>query len=350
MVDFDRRVLVAIVIACVGVAAGCGDAVYTPNETPRPGPEAVSPGPPGVLVASGQNRPAAIAADSSGVYWIDEGVGVGTDTIDGAVMKASIDGSGVATVVSHLVAPKDIALDATTVYFLGAGTSVAGFEDGAVMSVNKDGGELTRLVPNQNRPTLLVADESSLYWFDAGTDALMKAAKDGTGLTALANRLRPRMLVLDATDVYFVDDETGSIEKIPKEGGAPVVIGRDATSYGSPSALAVDADDVYWSASDAILRMAKDGSALTVLAAPRNALALAIDGDALYRAGTASDGHPGDVLSKAPLGGGDETILAGAQPLSGKGFAIGPTSVYWTTSGTRADDLAGQGDVMMTAK
>ncbi|HEX8790895.1 MAG TPA: hypothetical protein VF765_08070 [Polyangiaceae bacterium] len=67
-----------------------------------------------------------IAVDTTSVYWTNNGTAT-----DGAVIKASLAGTGAVTLATGQHEPTDIAIDATSVYWTNLG-------DGTVMKAPKN--------------------------------------------------------------------------------------------------------------------------------------------------------------------------------------------------------------------
>ena len=95
------------------------------------------------------------------------------------------------------------------------------------------------------------------------TDAVYCGAYDGGNLTwvasdgsvsVLATTGRVGALALDADDVYWTETgASGAIKAVAKTGGAPRVV----VPVADPTALAVDATNVYWGSFAGIWRTAK---------------------------------------------------------------------------------------------
>jgi hypothetical protein len=90
--------------------------------------------PAGAIVAN-QKSPYDLAVDATGIYWIARGTP--PNYLDGRVMRAELDGSGVTPLDQGLPYPVAIAIDSTFVYYAMYGTASANYLDGKLMKVGK---------------------------------------------------------------------------------------------------------------------------------------------------------------------------------------------------------------------
>jgi hypothetical protein len=103
------------------------------------------------------------------------------------------------------------------------------------------------------------------------------------------------------------------------------------------AALAVDASNLYWSASDGLHKLPLSGGLGTLLGVPANAepmalgrgaaAAIAVDGTNVYY-GMNSFAGPGSV-GYVPIVGGPATVLASGRPGSVVAIAVDDRNVYW---------------------
>jgi DNA-binding beta-propeller fold protein YncE len=86
-------------------------------------------------IVTSQESPYDIAVDATGVYWIARGSP--PNYLDGRVMRAELDGTGVTPLDQNLPYPVTIAIDSTFVYYAMYGTAGANYLDGKLMKVGK---------------------------------------------------------------------------------------------------------------------------------------------------------------------------------------------------------------------
>jgi hypothetical protein len=268
-----------------------------------------------VALAIGQNIPQGLAIDATNVYWT---------TSDGNVLKAPIAGGNAVTLASGQTNPNGIAVDVTRVYWANK------VNLGQVMSVSIAGGETPQvLVMNQASPNQVAVSNGVVYWTTssvvmkialAGGAAVSMATAQGAlgGLTVgpdtlywaslgqgavrslslvnggtvsdlatsqatvLSLRLRNAML-------YWGNSGSGSVVRIPAVGGTPVTLIANQSLH----SVAVDDHNVYWTddSGNKVVRIALDGSALTVVAANQvSASEIAIDDKNIYWTNAVANG------------------------------------------------------------
>lgn len=155
-------------------------------------------GPRAVLASSDSFRIRGVAADSSGVYWVEGGA-----PGKGAVMKLLPGGK------QNTLAPLPgfaIALGGQSVYWLDN-------DAGTVTEVAKSGGPTKTLAKGQSlvNPDYIAADASAVYWATTSTSggAVMKSAVGGAGPVVLASgHWEVGGLAVDATSVYWMENSS----------------------------------------------------------------------------------------------------------------------------------------------
>ena len=236
----------------------------------------------------------------------------------------------------------DLVMNETNVYWTAVG--------GLMSAPKAGGGPVTVLVSGP--VSTLAVDGASVFWATEGTEdnlAVMRLALQGgsssrlalqTGRTA-GGRVIPSAMALDASNVYWgvsvVGEHEGpdpAVMRTPKGGGTPETL---AMGHGAPARLAVDSTNVYWTADTEVLKVPLRGGTPSALAVGQDdPMHIAIDSSYVY---WTSGGNGSGRISKVPLRGGRPTILVSGQG-NIWGFAVDGTNVYWTNRPVAAS-LAG---------
>jgi hypothetical protein len=180
--------------------------------------------------------------------------------------------------------------------------------------------------------------------------------RTGAWVTVLAkDQISARSIVVDKQNIYWLDFGTrgahdGALRKVSLSGGKPVTLvdGLDV-----PSALAVDANNLYWGSPSTTtnigIEVAGTGSLMKVAIAggPPTALAtglywlgsIAVDAEYVYWTG--SDGgvlNSSGTVMKVPIAGGDPTLIAKGQ-ISPKWIKVVDKTLYWGNMGNNPDNI-----------
>ena len=153
-------------------------------------------GGPATVIATEHLGAWSMAADASGVYWIDHNGPAGT------VNRAPLGGGPVTTLAVQQDGPIALALDQSNVYWVN--------EVGAVMQMSKAGGQPIRLA-------------------GAGDGGIVDFAAHG--------------IFSDGVNVWWTQAAGGFIVRMPVGGGKATKV---FTGQNQPSAIAVDDKAVYW--------------------------------------------------------------------------------------------------------
>ncbi|HEY7372270.1 MAG TPA: hypothetical protein VIF57_08940 [Polyangia bacterium] len=274
----------------------------------------------GTSVATGEDRPGAVAVDGSFVYW----------TTATAIRRAPKAGGSATTLFSSQGAPDTLVVDGANLYWRNASTPNGIFTGPAT------GGQAAMVVGGL--PSAFALDADSVYWLDAGDLMLRRASKAPGGTPQmLAGPGNFGLLVLD--DQYLYWAETGArVRRIAKTGGdINELRPADATPGLRARWTVLDDTYIYFATdtssaqSGALMRVPKAGGAGDTLASALDTSdAIALGGDAVYWL-TRGDSGPGYV-ARIPKTGGAAAMIASGFELS-IGIAVDAQYVYWTEAG-----------------
>jgi hypothetical protein len=133
-----------------------------------------------------------VVATSTGIVW--------NNPVDSTILQVGIDGGSVTPIVDGglpQVSNKDIAADATNVYFIGGS---------GVYQIPRTGGAVVTLASGQTGASYVAIDSTSVYWITAsGSDNYVAKVPIGGGtVTTLASGLQNGWdIAVDGTNVYF---------------------------------------------------------------------------------------------------------------------------------------------------
>ena len=273
--------------------------------------------------------------DTDHVYWTEDG-------FDGAVWRAPKAG-GAATQLSKSPPTANesvgIAVDDTSVYW--------GNGDGGVYSAPKAGGPATVLLPAtaDGASSGFVIDDAYLYaLMDTPSleTQLVKLPKAGGSPVVLADALEiPSSLAADADNIYWIA-ASATVNSVPKSGGAVVEVSDAETAV---MVLAADASGVYGLDIQCnLLELPGNGAKPVVLAgASSNAAAfgaqIALDATDIYWSASSYGIPQTETAYRIPKVGGAEVQLATCDlsPEGGHiGIAVDSTFVYWPAGNPEA--------------
>jgi uncharacterized protein DUF5050 len=238
-----------------------GDDTGTVARIPRDGGEPT-------VLATGV-VPSSIALDGDRIYWVDQG----SSLSDGRIYSALLDGSDPKTIAEGLNAPFGLTVAGGFVYYANAvqncpAGSQASNCIGGVSRLPLAGGSPEQL-DTTNSASNLVATEAGVYWLGDSPRALLFAPLAG---------------------------ETQTLANISVEGTGD---------------LTLDADALYWSSSDKLLRFPFTSTAVERLLANRNlSRSAAVMGDSVLVA----ESELGRILAVAKDGSGNRPKAAIAGP------------------------------------
>jgi len=190
-----------------------------------------------------------LAVDS--VFWTFETDASGAAST-GALFMSATDGTSTTAIITGQNFPIGLAVVGSQAYW-------AVYGDGVIRTCAwaSCASTVKDIVTGMVGPSYLAVDAAHVYWTNAGTapdygdGSVMQADLDGTSPVTLASGMTfARGIAIDAANVYFTNyvgkgATTGSVQRcaIGGCGGAPTVL---ATGQASPVGVALDATNVYW--------------------------------------------------------------------------------------------------------
>jgi hypothetical protein len=289
------------------------------------------------VLAPSQGAPVAIALHAGTLYW-------GNDA-DRTVSTVPIAGGSPSVLYPGRTAVRGFAFDDTRVYFTRNVFNIveAGLLDGS------SSGNFT----NQQEPgaTGIASNASAAYWTNGGSGAIrtrsLGAPAASGGTTLISGQLHPDGIALDATALYWAnhDASNGEIVKMPIAGGpsTPVASGR-----ANPHSVVVASGYVYWteqgdgtpntgSVQRAPVDSDGDAGAITTFADHQPMpSAIAVDASNVYW----TDSVAGRIM-RAPLSGG-AALPVGINEATPMGLVVTPTCLYFADF---ADGNVGTGSI-----
>ncbi len=323
------------VVLCIAVAgAGCNpsrgpDLTLQPEQFNTPDPSPASPDPTclpqgqAVVLVGEQAGARLLAVDAEHIYWTtSSGLNAATETI----WKLAKTGGEPSAVVRDVASLGFIAAHDGDLYWsLSAAGQIYRLPRGAVAA---------QLVSSLGRPTQLAVNGHGIYWLDSSAGTVMRANTDGSAAAPVAEGQRGLVqLQLDDSNVFWMNNEghkvlAYSVMKAPLAGGPVTSIFGDQ-SYAQ--GFAIDAEHVYITTMNQLLRVGKDGTGLRLIATEESVTgAPAVDSTRVYWT-VSTPGGPSSVMSAPKSDSTPATLAAGLTfPVA---VAADLTSVYWLTKG-----------------
>ncbi len=221
---------------------------------------------------------------------------------------------------------------------IGVGPLLAGLIFGAGCRPFKtpDGSAITALLPETGHDNPMAVDQGHLYWYAAESHQLMRMDKHGGPPALVAYRIDDvRQLALDATFLFWtsIGPDGGAVLRTRKDGRPFVETIADRQNH--PTAIALDATNVFWVTDEGIKTCPKVDVAcapVTIAAlGPGDGLidSIAVDDQHVYftRPYRAAN-HFRGIVGRVSKAGGAAEIVASHQE-SPRDVAIDATSVYW---------------------
>ena len=304
-----------------------------------------------ITVASGLNGPAAIAADTSGVYFTTTGTSTTGDkyATEGVFTcpNAGCPTSGPTPLAIDQETPVAVALDSANVYWLTA-------DNETVWACTK--GTCTARVVNAQAGTYLTSmtlGGTALYWTDGVGNVVLSCPTTATCTTPaqvakLGASTSPGPISFLGNTVFWANNVTGAGSVMScAAGGCGTSPTTLVPSVASPLAVFADVTGVYFTSATAgaLERVGLDGGAIEDGGALLQGLfypsGLVVDGTYAYVADSA-----GGNVWRVAIDGSSAPVAIAMNQNSPTAVAVEATWVYWTNAGMTKTD----GTVMKVAK
>jgi Domain of unknown function (DUF5050) len=203
-----------------------GDGIGTVNEANLDG---TSPR----AIATGQDNPVGVAADSSHIYWSNYG-GVGNSTVN----EANLDGTSPQTIATGQEI-YGVAVSSSHIYWTDRST---------IYEANLDGTSPQAVVTGQDYPIAAAVGGSHIYWTDYFTGTVSEANLDGTSPQVMFGlQDNPDGVAVDGSHIYWTSAGDGTVNEANLDGTNPQAI---VTGQTEPRYMAVDGSHIYWTDED----------------------------------------------------------------------------------------------------
>ncbi len=224
---------------------------------------------------------------------------------------------------THTDGARDVAVDATTLYWVSRPFDAP---EGAVFAMPKAGGTAQEIAPRQADPHVVTLDDAYVYWATSGgydgSGATMDAEirrmpKRSGAITTLAKVDGVVRLVVAGDELFVLASGsspyglTGTVAKMPKSGGAVTTL---APSGPYPADLDLDETHVYWT-SRGDLEMPSQGPCRTPTPCPVATTAPIVKRGELHRiarAGGKAETLATDLREAGGVSVGKTSVLVGA--------------------------------------
>ena len=299
-------------------------------------------GPCFITLASGEQLPSGLAVDGTAAYWTNASspnVMGGGNLSNGSVRKCAVGGCNLqpTTLASGQAAPGSIAVDATRVYWGNLGINGFG-TDGSLQACALGGcGAMPAQLEQGAGPESLAVDATRVYWTVSGNGvgSLWSCAVAGCSPTQMAVvQGFPNNVAVNATTLAWTSYQGsfgGSVWTCTPGACTPTML---LSSPNAPVGFAMDAQNVYFTAGDAVMKCALGGcnGQPTTLAAGLGApSSIVTDGVNVYFAVTPMG--PGAAVMRCSVNGCNgqpTTVASGPGLVTPSALAVDATAVYWT--------------------
>ncbi len=269
-----------------------------------------------VVLAEDLPHPKSVAVADGFVFWVES-------TEPGRVMKVPVGGGDPVVVAEGEHVPNQVAARGGYVYWT---TTLA---DGAVRRAKTSGGAAEDFAPHQAYAIGLALDATTAYWTAQGSKSVRSLRLDASPSegAALASDIgSPSLVAVDDTDVYFTQfGEGGGLWKVAISGGTATKLLEDtnANAIALLGDMACVTTFTGGTTEEIIDCVGKDGNGQMRAAKDRNQpTGMVADGERLFW----GEVGLGAIVQGAPLGA--TKIVAEGQD-SPNGLAIDGENLYW---------------------
>jgi hypothetical protein len=284
----------------------------------------------------------------------DAGLHGETTTPDGGRDGCASTCSGTCTMGRCLVT---LAKNQQGAYGLVVGTGLLYWTtDSEVSSVTPGGGVVETIARDQDFPLGIALAQTGVVWANSMGGSIALYSLTSQEISLLVQGLdSPSAVATDAENAYFTT--LSEVAVVALDGGAATAL---ATDQLGPNGIAVDMQRAYWVNSGSgtngtVMQGPKapaDGGGLVVLASNlAGPQAIAIDAKYVYWTNAGSTCVSDGTVMRVPIGGGTIDTLATNQA-SPTGVAVDSTDVYWTNNedGTvRKAPIGGGADTILVS-
>jgi hypothetical protein len=201
-------------------------------------------------IASGLGSPYDLAVSGSFFAWVDR-------EESGSVTYETADRTMGVLLATAQKRPTALALDGDLVWFLDEGSTTSSFTDGQLARVSRTTLTLEPLETSLQHPRGLAVESGVAYFTVFGSGAVMRRGGSGAASTIASSQFQPAAIAVGGGIVYWVNEyEGGAVMQVSKDGGPPKIL---APGQHVPHAIAVDDKSIVWASTGdgKIQRLAK---------------------------------------------------------------------------------------------
>jgi len=187
------------------------------------------------IIATGSNSPSGITLADNKVYWTEL-------SNPGAIKYVGVGGGSVGTLASNSNTP-GIATDGTNIYW----TENVFINSGKVSKTSIYGGTVNALASGLDRPYDVAVDATSAFWVEGDSNGAVKqvSLNGGTPITLASGLYGPVAIAIDSSSVYWIERSdggsgSGTLKRVAKGvtpgGNSPTVTTTAAGTVTSNSA------------------------------------------------------------------------------------------------------------------